>query len=190
MDSTINPLFIPLIVVFCFLIGLIIFLPIYGYIIIFKDLYHEKHCVLASLVPFYSSYKKAEYTLGKEFGSVGVMLEVVTDIYCFFLNYLPHGTIPAYDIIGFILIVFNMWFCVMMFSRIAKSTRLIALAVFLPVIGVIVIACSKKSKYIGPAWSIDEEADDDKDEDDDSGKDGGGEDEDKDDEEEDDDEDD
>lgn len=166
MDSTINPLFIPLIVVFCFLIGLIIFLPIYGYIIIFKDLYHEKHCVLASLVPFYSSYKKAEYTLGKEFGSVGVMLEVVTDIYCFFLNYLPHGTIPAYDIIGFILIVFNMWFCVMMFSRIAKSTRLIALAVFLPAIGVIVIACSKKSKYIGPAWSINEEAEDDKDEED------------------------
>lgn len=185
MDSTTNQLFISLIVVFCFLIGLIIFLPIYGYIIIFKNLYHEKHYVLASLVPIYHRYKEAEYTFGKKFGYVGVMLDVAIGRYYFFLNLLPYGTIPAYDIIGLVFIVFNMWFGVMMFSRITKSTRLIALAVFLPVIGVIVIACSKKSKYIGPAWSIDEEADDDKDEDDDSGKDGG-EDEDKDDEEEDD----
>ena len=171
MDSTTNQLFISLIVVFCFLIGLIIFLPIYGYIIIFKNLYHEKHYVLASLVPIYHRYKEAEYTFGKKFGYVGVMLDVAIGIYYFFLNLLPYGTIPAYDIIGFVLFVFNMWFCVMMFSRITKSTRLIALSVlpFLSAIGVIAIAYSKKSKYIGPAWSPNEKTnndDDDEDEDD------------------------
>ncbi len=168
MDSTTNQLFISLIVVFCFLIGLIIFLPIYGYIIIFKNLYHEKHYVFASLVPIYHRYKEAEYTFGKKFGYVGVMLDVAIGIYYFFLNLLPYGTIPAYDIIGLVLFVFNMWFCVMMFSRITKSTRLIALSVlpFLSAIGVIAIAYSKKSKYIGPAWSIDREAED-NDEDDD-----------------------
>lgn len=165
MDSTTNQLFISLIVVFCFLIGLIIFLPIYGYIIIFKNFYHEKHYVLASLVPIYHRYKEAEYTFGKKFGYVGVMLDVAIGIYYFFLSYLPYGTIPAYDIIGLVLFIFNMWFCVMMFSRITKSTRLIALSVlpFLSAIGVIAIAYSKKSKYIGPAWSIDREADEEED---------------------------
>lgn len=168
MDSTINPLVILLIAISCFLISLIIFMPIHSCIRIFKNLYHEKHYAAASIVPIYSGYKAAEYTLGKKFGYVGAMLDAALIICYFLLDHLPYGTIPAFGIIGLVLFVFNMWFCVMMFSRITKSTRLIALSVlpFLSAIGVIAIAYSKKSKYIGPAWSIDREAED-NDEDDD-----------------------
>lgn len=172
MDSTINPLLMLLIAISCFLIILIIFMPIHSYIRIFKNLYHEKHYAAASIVPIYHGYKAAEYTLGKKFGYVGAMLDAALIIYYFLLDHLPYGTIPAFGIIGFVLLILNIWFYSTMFSRITKNTLLIALSglPFLCVISIIIVAYSKKSKYIGPIWSLNEKTnndDDDEDEDED-----------------------